>query len=287
MQDVIAAVGPVYINLQKTKLPLTQSVPACLWTLANQEPYRGVADRFKISKSTLAKHLHTFCCYTYMANHISWPTGQRLQMSKLNFDDAAACAMDGCRIPKRRPHCYNPLAYLNRKQFYSVILTGFCDSPRHFCHIRVGHPGSWHDTRAFHLTEVGRVLEEDPHSFVPQGMHIIGDYAYPLLPQRMKPYGYLTARQRRFNRKLNAARVVIEHAFGILKSKFRRLQFLQMQSISNISSAVSVCCILHNVCLEPCDQDVEVDDQFDDETHLPQPHNLDTCHYRDLICNNI
>ncbi len=258
----------------------TATVLACLWTLTNQESYRGVADRFNISKSTLAKHLHEFCCYvnTYMAHHISWPTGQRLQMSKLNFDAAGfpntVCAVDGCHIPIRRLHCDNALAYLNRKQFYSVILTGFCDSQRRFCHISVGHPGSWHDARAFHLMEVGRVLEEDPHSLVPQGMHIIGDSAYPLLPQLMKPYrdnGHLTARQRRFNRKLNAAHVVIEHAFGILKSKFRRLQFLQMQSISNISSAVSACCILHNVCLEPCDQDVEVDDHFDDEPHLPQP----------------
>ncbi|KAI2657211.1 Protein ANTAGONIST OF LIKE HETEROCHROMATIN PROTEIN 1 [Labeo rohita] len=153
-------------------------------------------------------------------------------------------------------------------------------SQRHFCHISVGHPGSW-NARAFCLTEVARVLEDDPHSLVPQGMHIIGDSAYPLLPQLMRSYrdnGHLTARQGCFNRKLNSARVVIEHAFGILKSKFRRLQCLQI-------SAVSACCILHNVCLEPCDQDVEVDDHFDDDPHLPQPHNLDACHYRDLICN--
>lgn len=119
------------------------------------------------------------------------------------------------------------MAYINRKQFYSVILTGFCDSQRRFCHVSVGHPGSWHDSRAFRLSEVGRLLKEDPHSLVPEGMHIIGDSAYPLSLQLMKPYrdnGHLTVRQRRFNRKLNSARVVIEHAFGILKSKFRRLK---------------------------------------------------------------
>lgn len=78
------------MDLQQTKLPLINSVLACLWTLANQESYRGVADRFNMSKSTLAKHLHEFCCYvnTYMAHHISWPRGQRLEMSKLGFDAA-------------------------------------------------------------------------------------------------------------------------------------------------------------------------------------------------------
>ncbi|KAM9462843.1 uncharacterized protein Hap1MRO34_016708 [Clarias gariepinus] len=246
--DVITTLGPVYMNLQQSKLPVTQSVLFCFWTLANQESYRGVADRFNISKSTLAKHLHEFCCYvnTYMAHHISWARGQRLQMSKLKFDLAGfpntVCAVDGCHIPIRRPHCDNPLAYLNRQQFYSVILTGFCDRERRFCHISVGHPGSWHDARAFRLTEVGQVLKEDPHSLVPQGMHIIGDFAYPLLPQLMRPYrdnGHLTTGQRHFNIKLNAACVVIEHAFGILKPKFRRLQCLHMQSILNIRFALT------------------------------------------------
>ncbi|CAM4685349.1 unnamed protein product [Leuciscus chuanchicus] len=78
VEDVITTLAPVYMNLQQTKLPLTNSVLTCLWTLANQESYRGVADRFNMSKSTLAKHLHEFCCNvnSYMAHHISWPRGQ-------------------------------------------------------------------------------------------------------------------------------------------------------------------------------------------------------------------
>ncbi|XDV45296.1 hypothetical protein PO909_013416 [Leuciscus waleckii] len=139
---------------------------------------------------------------------------------------------------------------MNRKQFYSVNfnLTGFCVSQRHFCHISVGHPASRHDARAFRFTDVCHVLEEDPHSLVPQGMHIIGDSADPLLPQLMRPYrddGHLSAGQRRVNRKLSAARVVIENAFGILKSKFRSLHCLQMRSIYNISSAKKICEVKH------------------------------------------
>lgn len=66
-----------------------------------------------------------------------------LEMSNLGFDTAGfpntVCAVDGCHIPIMRPHCDNPLAYMNRKQFYSVNLTGFCDSQRRFCHISLGH----------------------------------------------------------------------------------------------------------------------------------------------------
>uniref|UniRef100_A0A3B1JM55 DDE Tnp4 domain-containing protein n=1 Tax=Astyanax mexicanus TaxID=7994 RepID=A0A3B1JM55_ASTMX len=227
-------------GFNQTKLPLAKSVLACLWTLSNQESYRGVADRFNVTKSTLAKHLHEFCSLVnvHMAHHISWPVGQTLHKSVLGFEAAGfpntVCAVDGCHIRIQKPHCDNPLAYYNRKQFYSVILTGFCDSQRRFTHVCVGHPGSWHDARAFRLTEVARLLEEDPLSLAPQGMYMIGDSAYPLLLQLMRPFrdnGHLTARQRNFNRKLNSARVVIEHAFGILKTKFRRLQCLYMRNV--------------------------------------------------------
>ena len=201
------------------------------------------------------------------------------------------CALDGCHIPIWKPHVQKPIAYLNRKHFYSIVLTGFCTSYRQFCHISVGHPGSWHDARAFRLTSVAHALEANPQSLVPAGMPIIGDSAYPLLPQPLKPYrdnGHIAARQRNFNRKLNTARVVTEHAFGILKGKFRRLQYLQMGSIERISSAVFACCIMHNICLDPQDHienPPELD--IDQDPHAPQPNNQEACNYRNAICNDL
>ncbi len=163
----MANLGPFY-NTQHTKLPLTSSVLACLWTLSNQESYRGVADRFNISKSTMSSQLHHFCSLvnTHLSHHISWPTAEAIQTSRLHFEAAGfpntICAVDGCHIPIVKPHCNNPAVYYNRKQFYSVILTGFCDSGRRFCHVTTGHPGSWHDARAFRNTDVAQLLEEDP-----------------------------------------------------------------------------------------------------------------------------
>ncbi|XP_042575727.1 protein ANTAGONIST OF LIKE HETEROCHROMATIN PROTEIN 1-like [Cyprinus carpio] len=298
MQDLINTLDPFYMNKQQTKVHLTNSILASLWTLSNQESYRGVADRFNITKSTVSTHLHEFCSLviTHLSHYISWPRGQALHISQLEFETAGfpktVCAVDGCHIPIVKPHCENPVAYINRKQFYSVILTGFCDSQRRFCHVSVGHPGSWHDSRAFRLSEVGRLLKEDPHSLVPEGMHIIGDSAYPLSLQLMKPYrdnGHLTVRQRRFNRKLNSARVVIEHAFGILKSKFRRLRCLHMKKVKNISSAVTACCILHNICLKSSDQ-IEEDQQADvmeDDPYPPEAHIHNDASHRDAICGRL
>ncbi|KAJ8382497.1 hypothetical protein SKAU_G00032750 [Synaphobranchus kaupii] len=64
-------------------------------------------------------------------------------------------------------------------------------------------------------------------------MECIGDSAYLLMPQLMRPYrdnGHLTARQRHFNQQLNAARVVIEHAFGILKNSCCASMWLLMET---------------------------------------------------------
>ncbi len=105
----------------------------------------------------------------------------------------------------------------------------------------------------------------------------------------MKPYrdnGHLTARQRRFNQRLNGARVAIEHAFGILKTKFRRLKCLHMKDVAKISATVTTCCILHNICLEPNDE-FEDEQGLGDDPHPPQPNNQDASHYRDMICAHI
>ncbi|XP_048876160.1 uncharacterized protein LOC125746326 [Brienomyrus brachyistius] len=298
VEDVITTLGPVYQNPLNTKVPLKDIVLACLWTLANQESYRAVANRFNISKSSLMVHLHQFCVLinTHMVHHVTWPVGQTLHRSELGFARAGfprtGLAVDGCHIPIRKPHRKNPLAYLNRKNFYSVILIGFCDSQRRFCHVSVGHPGSWHDARAFRHTAVAEALVEDPRSLMPEGLHIIGDSAFPLLPQLLKPYqdnGHLTDRQKNYNRKLNGARVVIEQAFGILKSKFRRLKYLQMDSIQKISSAVCACCILYNLSYDPGDQHPGImnDEALDDDIYPPQPLNEQAVHYRDTICNSL
>ncbi|KAL2079751.1 hypothetical protein ACEWY4_025495 [Coilia grayii] len=242
-------------------------------------------------------HLHHFCTLvnTHLGYYIFWPVGEALHSSDLGFARAGfphtVCAVDGCHIPIRKPHVANPVGYFNRKKFYSVILTGFCTSNRRFCHITVGHPGSWHDARAFRLTPAAQTLDLDPLSIVPAGMHIIGDSAYVLLPQLMKPYrdnGHLTARQKRFNRKLNSARVCIEHTFGILEAKFWRLQYLQMSSIERITSAVSACCILHNICIDPQDHtEHPTEPEMNQEPHPPQPNDAQACNYHDNICNNL
>lgn len=41
----------------------------------------------------------------------------------------------------------------------------------------------------------------------------------------------------------------IEHAFGVLKGRWRRLKFLDIVAIKTVLDTITVGCLLHNLCL--------------------------------------
>lgn len=54
----------------------------------------------------------------------------------------------------------------------------------------------------------------------------------------------MTAAEELFNKKLCSARVVIEHVFGVLKGRFRRLQHINMVDIEYIvKTVVAIMCV--------------------------------------------
>ena len=82
---------------------------------------------------------------------------------------------------------------------------------------------------------------------------ILGDSAYPLLSLLMKAFpdnGRLSQQQKTFNYRLSRARVVVEHAYGRLKGRWRCLLKRLDVSVRDVPELVAACCVLHNIMCE-------------------------------------
>lgn len=132
------------------------------------------------------------------------------------------------------------------------IFLGICDHTGKFIDIYVGSPGRMHDSRVFRNSPLfGRITGDN--GIIPPQYHLLGDAAYPLLRNLMTPFrdtGHLTVAQVTYNTTLSTARSIIERAFGLLKGKFRRLKYLDIQDFELGNHMIAAACVLHNFILE-------------------------------------
>ena len=172
-------------------------------------------------------------------------------------------ALDGTHIRIQAPRD-NPGAYYNRKGYHSIVLQGVCQHDMQFTDCYAGWPGSVHDARVLRNSDLWeKGLEWCGNA------HVIADAAYPLRRWLMTPYrntGNLTQQQMNFNRKLSAARVVIERTFGLFKGRFRRMQFLNLNDLLEEVDLIMSACVTHNICIIRADL---LEDFVEDEPDGP------------------
>lgn len=78
---------------------------------------------------------------------------------------------------------------------------------------------------------------------------LVGDSAFSLSRILMKPYPFsdeMDEKKKHFNLKLSSARRVVENAFGHLKARFRKVGKGLEVKITNCSTIIKACCVLHN-----------------------------------------
>lgn len=147
-----------------------------------------------------------------------------------------------------------------KKNYYSFIKnklfsSGTCDHTGKFIDVFIGRPGRAHDASVFRSSTLFTQLTNPENAFLAPNQHLLGDSAYLLsilLINIMTPFkdnGHLTRQQINFNMKHASMRSIIERAFGLLKVKFRRLQYLNVKSVKMAIKIVSATCTLHNFIL--------------------------------------
>ncbi|XP_025162656.1 protein ALP1-like isoform X1 [Harpegnathos saltator] len=135
------------------------------------------------------------------------------------------------------------LSYKTYKKNYAVILQAVYDSEMAFLDCFAGYPESVGDIRVFRNTDLWSEVQTNRLLYFPNEEYIIGDKAYPILRwciSGFRDHGNLTAAQKRFNDVLSKVRQVIERAFMLLKGRFRRLKYLDMNRIDIIPFVIIV-----------------------------------------------
>lgn len=185
------------------------------------------------------------------AHLIVWPDAAKKEEISAGFRERmfpdAIGVVDGVPIPFDMAPSYHRPEWNTRKCHYAMGATAVCDHQGRFTFVSTGYIGSMHDAYAYKKTD----LYSQPDDFFQGREYILGDAAYmvtrTVIPRYKNAQGY----QARFNTLHGRARVVIEHAFGMLKLKFQSLQNLPVKinrrsDIGKASAWVIACMVLHN-----------------------------------------
>lgn len=157
-------------------------------------------------------------------------------------------------------------AYINKKQFTSVLLQAVCDAKLRFTNIFAGWPGSSQVASIWGHSPLCEQIQQNPE-LISDSAHIIGDIDYPLSTYLMTPYkddGQLTTKQLLFNDTLRSTRMVIDQAFAKLFGRFRRLKHLLMFKMERMPIVIIAGCVLHNLCIVEDDGMPDVESNDDD-----------------------
>lgn len=167
-------------------------------------------------------------------------------------------AMDGKHIRIKAP-INTGSYYYNYKGFFSIVLFAVVNANYEFIYAHCGTNGRVSDGGVLKETPFGILLDKQklnipsPNSNLRDGSAplpytFIGDDAFPLHENLMKPYGHrkLTKEEKIFNYRICRGRRVVENAFGILASKFRCLLTCLEMGVKSVDKIVLACCALHN-----------------------------------------
>ena len=257
-------------RLKPFPVPTHTRLAICLYRLAHGCTYSTVGDLFGVAESTATVIFNEVCktlVSAFYDQFVDLPTDtaewkEELRNFLENWEFPCVGAWDGFHVYV----CTKLKNYFSFKKRYSVSCMGFIASNKKFFWAAVGAPGSTHDSRLLRSCKLFNEIEQGcvfPNSVLRTNEYedipftTMGDSAFPRLPWLMKPYDESTRdpKKRYFNKRLCSARVVTEHAYGMLKGRWRFLYKKTECRLKNIKHIIMACIALHNLCIEkndPC-----------------------------------
>lgn len=150
-------------------------------------------------------------------------------------------------------------SYYNYKGSHSINLLAVCDANGCFTMVDIGAEGRQGDAGVFANSGLPALLTTNeirlppprclPGSNMKCPFVILGDEAFPLMTNLMRPYprsGQLNITRKVYNYRLSRARRVIEGAFGLLAARFRIYRRPIIASTPSVRRIVQATVALHN-----------------------------------------
>jgi hypothetical protein len=183
---------------------------------------------------------------------------------KWNFPNCVG-SIDGKHVKLKNPNNCGSDFY-NYKGYFSTVLLAVADANYKFSVVDIGAKGSQSDGGILGNSKLGQqlfngtlVLPEDcnlPGTYVPMPHVFLGDDAFPLRINLLRPYPGKSHRkpERIFNYRLSRARRVVENAFGIWAARFRIFHTTIHADLDLADLIVKGTVVLHNFLM--CTQDM-------------------------------
>lgn len=166
-------------------------------------------------------------------------------------------ALDGKHI-FIQPPAHSGSTFHNYKGRFSILMMAVVDANYKFLYVSVGAQGRIADAGLFAHSDFRQALDQGllnipppqplPNSEAVIPFTFLGDDAYPLRADLMKPYSHrhMDHQERIFNYRLSRARRVVENAFGILANRWRLFRTTIPLHPDNVGKITLAAVCLHN-----------------------------------------
>lgn len=272
LNELLLLITP-YIEKQNTvmreAIPPRERFSATLRYLATGNTFQDLAYTTRIAPNTLSQIVHSTCLaiinvlkdkvIKFPTTTEEWEVIAEQYERNWQFPHCVG-ALDGKHITFRPPR-KDGSTYRNYKGTDSIVLLALVDAECKFLFVDIGRNGRMHDSAVFRESPFGSKLDSNslnlPQPNLLPSFHrkmpyvIVGDDAFPLKQNLMKPYPErgLTVEKRVYNYRLSRARRTVENAFGILANRFRVLLNPIPLSVSKVEMITYACVLLHNFLL--------------------------------------
>ncbi|XP_037924054.1 putative nuclease HARBI1 [Hermetia illucens] len=245
---------------------LTNVCPATLRFLASGQTFEDLKFLTAISPQSLGVLIMETCSaiikvlkpYIKLpATEDEWKAVATEFGDRWNFPNCIG-ALDGKHVQIKKPNCSGSY-YFNYKKTFSIVLLALVSANYEFLMVEAGANGRVSDAGVFQNSKFFEKLNDGllniPHSqAIPEFSEVdmpfvfVGDDAFPLLRNLMKPYSRnnLSIEERVYNYRVSRARRIVENAFGIVATRFRILINRMNLNPKKASIIVLACCYLHN-----------------------------------------